>query len=379
MINVAMLWFFLLPITLGAGLWYLLRKYQGSWMAAGIYVVVSMLVIAGSFYGSRSAATSDTEIWNGMITAKDRVHGSYVESYDCNCRTVYSGSGKDRTSSTKCDTCYRDHFTVKWNCNSTVGAFTIDSADWTNRGVYALPNPARWTSIQIGDPAARSHGYTNYVQAVPESLFRPSSPELKAKFASLIAPYPINVYDFYNIDRFVTPGFSVPDAAQWNRDISNMLRTLGPTKQVNAIVVIAKTDDPNYEYALRDAWEGANKNDVVLLIGSKTWPTIDFVRVISWTKNETFKIELRDNVLEVGTVDRVKIMTLLQAQITKNFERRRMREFEYLEGQIDPPNWLLYLVFALVVGGAGGVYWLVNHQNTRTYYSPRRGSYGGPG
>ena len=363
MINVAMLWFFLLPIVLGAGVWFLTRDRRGSWIYAIAFSVISMLVITGSFYGSRSAATADTEIWNGMITAKDRVHGTYEESYECRCRNVtkYRGSGKDRTSYTEkeCDTCYRSHYTVKWNCKSTVGSFKIDSADWTNPGVYALPNPARWTSIAIGDPAASSHRYTNYVQAVPESLFTPSSPALKAKFSGLLAPYPIDVFDFYRINRFVTPGFSVPDASQWNSDISNMLRTIGPQKQVNAIVVIAKTDDPNYEYALRDAWEGANKNDVVLLIGSKTWPTIDFVRIISWTKNELFKIELRDAVMEIATVDRVKIMTALQTQISKNFERRRMREFAYLEGQIDPPTWLLTTVFLLILAGAGGTWYAI--------------------
>jgi hypothetical protein len=125
---------------------------------------------------------------------------------------------------------------------------------------------------------------------------------------------------------------------------------------VNAIVVIAKTDDPNYEYALRDAWEGANKNDVVLVIGSKNYPTIDFVRVISWTKNELFKVELRDNVQELGTIQRAPIMNLLQTQISKNFERRRMREFEYLKAEIDPPTWVLVTIIVLILGSMGGAY-----------------------
>jgi len=363
MINVAMLWFFLLPIALGAGVWFMTRDRQGSWVFALGYSVAGILVITGAFYGARGAATADTEIWNGMITAKSRDHGTYEESYKCRCHNVTksSGSGKDRRTWTEeeCDTCYRTHYTVKWDCQSTVGSFRIDSADSTSRSVYNLPNPPRWISIQVGDPAAASHHYTNYIQAVPDSLFSPSSPALKAKFAGLLAPYPIEVFDFYRINRFVTPGFSVPDAPQWNLDISNMLRTLGPQKQVNAIVVIAKTEDPNYEYALRDAWDGANKNDVVLLIGSKMWPKIDFVRVISWTKNETFKVELRDSILELENIERTKVMSILQAQITKNFERRHMREFKYLEGQIDPPDWLLITVFFLILAGAGGTWFAI--------------------
>jgi hypothetical protein len=233
--------------------------------------------------------------------------------------------------------------------------------------VYSLPNPQRWEVINIGDPVSKTSSYTNYVQAVPESLFKPSSEALRAKFAALTPAYPQNVYDYYKLDRFLTPGYSTPDAAAWNLDISNMLRELGPKKQVNAIVVIAKTADPNYEYALRDAWEGANKNDVVLVIGSAEWPKIDFVRVISWTKSELFKVQLRDTIQELSTIQRAPIMSALQSQISTNFERRRMREFKYLETEIDPPTWLMVTTaIVLLLGGAGTWAVLTNQMNRFT-------------
>jgi hypothetical protein len=320
--------------------------------------VAGALILCAVFYGSKGVATADTEIWNGMITAKARDHGSYQKPYDCNCRTVTSGSGKNQTTTRVCDTCYEDHYTVNWNCKSTIGSFTIDSADSTSRSVYNTPNPQRWTSILIGDPAARQHSYTNYVQAVPESLFKPSSESLKAKFAGITPKYPDTVYDIYRNDHFLTPGYSTPDAAAWNSDLANMLRELGPKKQVNAIVDVAKTADPNYEYALRDAWEGANKNDVVVVIGSAEWPKIDFVRVISWTKNELFKVQLRDSIQELGTVQRAPILSALQEQIGKNFERRHMAEFKYLETEIDPPTWLMITtVIVLLLAGVGT--WIV--------------------
>lgn len=227
------------------------------------------------------------------------------------------------------------------------------------------PDPHRYTIIKNGDPAAVEHRYTNYVQAVPESLFTPASADLKLKFKPLLSKYPDSTYDFYKIDRFITPGYQVNDAADWNQDISLALRERGPKKQVNAIIVVAKTNDPNYEYALRDAWEGANKNDVVLLIGSAEYPKIDFVRVLSWTKNEVFKVELRDSVMEKGTIDR-SIVPMMMAQIDKNFERRHMKEFEYLDGEIDPPMWLNLTLMALVILGAGGVFFFLN-QNASTF------------
>jgi hypothetical protein len=76
--------------------------------------------------------------------------------------------------------------------------------------------------------------------------------------------------------------------------------------------------------------------------------------VISWTKNELFKVQLRDSIQELGTIQRAPILSALQEQIGKNFERRHMAEFKYLETEIDPPTWLMITtVIVLLLGGVG--------------------------
>jgi hypothetical protein len=309
---------------------------------------IGVTIVCGGFYLATGYATSDVEIINGKVTNKSRVHDQHEESYQCNCTTSTDSNGNQSSS---CQTCWETHYTVEWTCNTTVGDIQVDKKDSTRESVYNTPDPIEYARIVLGEPAASRHKYTNYIQAVPESLFKSVSSADKQKFASLIPTYPDNVYALYKINRFFSEGVNVPDAQAWNNDIGNMLRELGPQKQVNLIVVIAKTDDSNYEYALSDAWEGANKNDVVLLIGSSQYPKIDFVRVISWTKNELFKIELRDDIMFQQNINREKIMSTVQAQILKNFERRHMREFEYLKNEIDPPTWVivLSLIFCLLV------------------------------
>ena len=366
MINDTLIWFLLLPIIGAIAIWWFTGHRKEHLVPAGLYVLISSIAIAATFFISGSAATSDVEIWNGQVTAKERLHGSYQRPYDCNCRTVTScsGSGADRrcTSDRQCDTCWEDRYTVTWNCSTTVGKFTIEHLDRGSRAVYASPNPPRWMEINVGDPASKTNTYTNYVQAVPESLFKPAAATLKERFSSLIPAYPDQVFDFYKIDRFLTPGYSSPDAPAWNAAISEMLKVRGPSKQVNAVVVVAKTSDPDYVHALRDAWQGANKNDVVLVIGSAAWPKIDFVEVISWTKNELFKVQLRDTVMGIGTIQREPILNALAKQIDTNFERRRMREFEYLQAEIDPPGWLLITLVVLLTSGAVGLIFFIRKQ-----------------
>lgn len=350
--------FFLLLIIpiIGAVFIYTQNRDQGFILPLASFAGGTIFV-AIVFGAVSVGVTSDVEILNGKVIGKTRVHGTYEESYDCNCRTqtrtVGSGENQRTESYTECDTCYRTHYTVKWDCQTTLGEFRIDSEDRLSRSVYETPDPHRYTIIKNGDPVAKRSGYTNYVQAVPESLFATIDGRVKQQFAHLLAPYPIDVYDFYKINRFVSPGFAFTDAAQWNEDISASLIDLGFAKQVNLIVVIAKTDDPQYTHALREHWEGANKNDVVLVIGSLDGQRIEFVDVISWTKNELFKVELIDRIRDMNIIERKQILTAVQHQITKNFERRRMREFEYLSEEIAPPAWALWTLSVFLIGVYG--------------------------
>lgn len=365
MINATLIWFLLIPIFLAIAVWWFIGRDKQALIAAAIYAGIAMGVVGGTFAVSSGVATADTEIWNGKITGKDRVHGSYVRSYSCNCTT-------DSKNNTTCQTCYENHYTVNWSAASTIGGFSIDGADWTSSGVYALPDPQRYLNVMIGEPCSRSHSYTNYVQAVPGSLFTPSAADMKKQFAALLPKYPDQTYDIYRGQHFLTPGYTTPDASAWQSGIAEMLKDRGPVKQVNTIVVIAKTSDPNYVYALRDAWNGAKKNDVVVVIGSAAWPKIDFVDTISWTKNELFKIQMRDNLMALGAIQREPVLDVIGKQIDTNFERRHMREFKYLKVEIDPPAWLMILLALLLFASAPATVYLYNGQSwTPRFYGGR--------
>jgi hypothetical protein len=378
--NLTLIWFLVLPIIGGATIWHFNRNTSAGVFLAPIAFVPGAILIGLVFLISYGSAVIDTEIWSGQVVSKTRKHDTYEESYECNCKNVSRtvGSGKDARTVTDrvCDTCYRTHYTVDWDCQTTVGSFRIDRKDSTWRSVYDSADPARYTSIQKGDPAAKTAKYTNYVQAVPNSLFAAVGETTKARFAGKLPAYPDQIYDFYRINRFLSPGFSFLDAGKWNEDISNILRDLGPAKQVNVIVVVAKTDDRAYTAALRDHWEGANKNDVVLVIGSLDGTKIEFAEVMSWTKSEIFKIELQDRVQDIGVIERNQIMSAVQQQIVKNFQRRHMREFEYLKGAIDPPMWLLVTLLITLVAGYGIAAAALTGALDRFSGRNRRGIYG---
>ena len=361
MINIDLLWMFLVPAFLSCLGIFIIPRLSGNWrgydtkgacFVMGIAFLISVLVLSVMFWAGKGLKTDVSEIWNGEITANASTHGSYVESYSCNCRTVTSGSGKNQTSSTVCDTCYRDHYTVSWDCNSNIGNFNIDSKDWTSRSVYLVPDPQRFTIINKGDPVSDSHHYTNYIKAVPESLFQPAQESLKNQFVGMIPPYPGEIYDIYHVNRVVPVGVVIPNLNEWNDKLSNILKVLGPAKQANAVIVITKSADPNYFYALQNAWINGKKNDVVIVIGAPEYPKkAVWVNVMAFAQDAIFQVKMRDDILALDNLTADNVTQALLLETAKTFKRKHMKDMAYLDAEIDPPMWMMVLAMILIVAG----------------------------
>lgn len=305
---------------------------------------LSTLVLAGSFF----SATSATEILSGQVTGKTRVHGSYQRPYECRCRNVRrsNSSQTDRV----CDTCYEDRYTVKWACQTTVGEIAVDSLDRSSRSVYLSPDPARYLAVRVGEPAAREQTYTNYVHAAGDSVVAAYGDP--AAFPGLVPAYPGKVYDLYRVDRYLTPGWADPAAPAWNAAIGDLLRERGARKQVNLVVVVAKAGDRAYAGALRAAWKGGQKNDVVVVLGVTEWPAVAWADVFSWAEDEGFNIRLRDRLTAVGAVDRDRVLAAAAAEIDATYRRRPMSDYSFLDVGA-PPTWAVLTLLAALAAGYG--------------------------
>lgn len=385
MINTTIWWMLVVPFLLAALSLYLMPKlsYQKpTWDQLVVATVLGMLIsaalILGGVFGSIGVQTSDVELWNGEVTGKTRDHGSYLRPYECNCRPGPPSCSRDSngrevcTSTTVCDTCYENRYTVNWECQSNVGSWNIKSLDETSSSVYLTPDPARYTSIQNGDPVAIKKRYTNYIKAVPSSLFRPAQESLKEQFAGQIPPYPINVFDFYRVNRVVPVGVNIPNLQEWNDNLSVALKRLGPQKQANAVIVITKSNDPNYFYALQDAWLNGKKNDIVLVIGAPDFPAkASWVNVMALTQDNLFQVRLRDAILDLPELSADSVIGALLDTGMSNFNRKSMKDFKYLEDEIDPPSWVIWTTLALIAASYAGFLFFITLPRSRNFLKIR--------
>lgn len=287
----------------------------------------SMALILLTSMISSYVATSSTEILNGQVKSKERDQVSCSHDYKCRCRNVQHKRSDGTTYyEEECDTCYDHSYDYNWNVDSTLGSYRIDRVN--RQGTI---EPPRWTSVKIGDPVADTHTYTNWIKSSDSSLFNVSKNRFD-QFKDKIPAYPGEIYDYYNIDRIVTPGLRVNDQSKLNRYISEQLRELGPKKQVNLIFVVTKIQDPTYADAIWASWKGAEKNDVVVVVGTKNGE-INWAKVQSWAEFDIFNVKLRDRIMDSRVFKMKNIIDMTIDETYKSYQRKPMKQFEYLKDE----------------------------------------------
>jgi hypothetical protein len=341
------------------------------WVMVGAAVALSGLVTFGVDYIGSNAAAWDTETWNGSISAKNPEKRScqtgWSRSQDSFCteyrtRTVEDGQtcSTDKDGKQSCITLYateykydfsweRRYFLESKNLNTY---WEIDRIDRQGKSY-----PPKFEEAQVGDPTSITNSYNNWVRAASDSVFHEDG-KLEDKYATLLPTYPQVIYDQYKMDRILAINVDIPNLKEYNRLLSVALSDLGPKKQMNAIIVLvdAAKAPIDYAYAVRRHWMGFKKNDAVIFIGVNPDKSVNWAEVLSWSKNSIFNIELRDDIRAMkGELDLRSVILRLYHIGMDKYERRSMKEFEFLRDQI-PTNPFsiginLFFNILIIVGG----------------------------
>lgn len=347
MIHFLLLMFF--PLLISATALVLFKRYD-IWTDFLIQIGIVAVLMVGGLAISYVSRTSDTQLLDGQVTGKERLKVSCEHSYQCNCHMVSSGSGKNKTTTEECDTCYEHAYDIDWRVDSSIGDFVnIDRIDR-----QGLDMPKRWADAYVGEPYVQQTHYTNYILANPDSVLLGQKGDLQ-KFGSMIPVYP-EVYDYYKVNHVLNMGVPNVNNDTWNWLVSQANRQLGPSKQLNVLIVLVPTADPSYAYAFRDKWVGGKKNDAIILIGSLDGHKIEWADVISWTTNKGYIIKLRDAITGIGVLDkRDEIVQAIVTESNTDFVRMHMKNYEWLLRNFEPSAtamWILFIIGMLASLGA---------------------------
>ncbi len=350
---------------------------------------VTILILYMLFY-TTSGNLSDHELLNGYVEKAEYYEAwteevTYTEEEEC---------GTDSDGNTKYCTVTKtreDYHPPSWDLVTTLGAISIDEGTYGNYvrhwGNEKKVNLNHMDQVSHGDgdmffshhagtldakmvPASIEHHYLNYLKA--SDSIKKVSGQLSG-FQELLKPYP-KVYSAgfgpIEVDRVINAGVTLPNnwSNNLDRELDCILAQLGASKQVNVLVYVAKTADPQFGFALEEHWVKGKKNDVIVVIGLNQFPKIDFVHVIAWTKVEEFPLMLRNRIMDLGEAkDPHQIAEIISSQLTMSpanggFVRMPMSDLEYLIRDIKLPLWCQIMI--VIIGGAvsfGVSVWLVKN------------------
>ncbi len=392
--------YFLLIIPLLAPflvLYFTKRFTKENLLPASGFMVGGTIVLAIVIAAFANYTTRDTEVLNGFVTSKEvnrfmcpvNTSNPCENGYDCHCRTIAYSCGTSKNPSTcyrtECDRCYKYNWEQNFFVDSSLQgerAYKISRVD--DQGAV---EPPRWKAVKHGDPVSITNTYTNYILGAVDSLFAEDG-KAEEKYKAIIPAYPLNIYDYYRIDRLVTVGKVNLDRKVWNESISRILVQVGPRKQANVIVVVAEGVNMDFANAVRRSWKGFKKNDIVVFAGVDTAGNLTWTRVMSWSKLSIVNVKMEGEILRlfqgkplepVAFTDTIKTVSLAY------FERRSMQEFEYLKDEASMSDtqvtWIWIITILLGIGTVVGHLYLLEALpfGRSRYGNPGRGSYYGSG
>lgn len=318
--------------------------------------VICIIVVFGCFSYGVGMKTDDEEIRSGEITSKRRIQDSYQESYSCG-------------TSEKPRTCYRTIYRVTWKALTNVGEVLIKRVESRYMSVYGTPDPDRYKNIVIGEPAALTFNFTNYVKGSPGSIFH--NRMILKQHEPLLVEYPKIVYDHYRAKRVVNLKGASEDVKDWSELLAEKHKTWGYKNKANVLFVFVKDPDFLIGESIKNKWLQGKQNDLIVVFGLGEGKDLLWTEVFGWTENEYLKLQLKDELLALKTVENKKAVIDLIDTHMPTFKVRNMeKDFEYLKDQIKPsPWWILVVLLLAPVACLIAVIWKKRHIDRHLGYS----------
>lgn len=311
---------------------------------------VALSIVGAGYALALSSRSSDVEHWNGVITSKTKDEVTCCHDYCCSWGQCCTSDSKGNQSCSPCCQAYcKEHsHDNEWNAVTSNGELVFHN---TCNSPYSSP-PARWTQIRIGEPTTVEHSFTNYIKGNPDSILRRRG--AATAWGALLPPYP-EVYDYYRSRQLVQAGLSLPDEVRTNAELAELNGSLGRRKQINIIIVATTAADRSYAEGLREHWLGGKKNDLVVIVSMPRFPEIGWAEVLSWSRVEEMKIEIRDAIQALPAWDGHAVVGLVGAKAERMFVRRHWEDFDYLRSTIEPSETAQVMLFALGIAMSLGL------------------------
>lgn len=383
------MWLFYLIafLILVAGLIVFIKRQEialWEWLvSAGVAFVLAGIFHAIAFHGM----TADEELWSGKIVLAKQYSAwkEYYEEaiYRTETTTTTDSDGNTHTESHQ----VFDHWEpeTRWHSEYWVLYSDIDTEYNVSKDEYlaTVKNFGGHTKSVKGDRTTGEHasrmidGDPNDYETRPDNGY--IMPVIDQRnFVNRIKAAP-TVFSYGKVDPS-EPVYEYPLLQDWHKSDrvmgsaqgkinqrlwDEMSARLGPSKQVNVIIVGFGNQSIDIAMRQEAKWVGGKKNDIVICYGGASPDKADWCHVFSWSEREDCKINLRNIVLENKIGD--NLIPLIENEVKANFVRKNWHQFDYIS--IEPPTWSYITYFGTLILVQVGI-WLYNFMNCADKDSP---------
>lgn len=374
MFGIGEIWF-LLGIPLLATIYLLVFHLKATkwwelliiWSVAIVSIFVSQIIV-------EKISVSDTELWgfNGIKAVYDEPYqywGTCSRTYACG--ETCSGSGKNRSCSTKYCTEYYD--CKKWGGNnawlydqmggkrhiSPAKFKNLEANQWKNSKFIELNRQKTMRIIVDGDrrvtvwpktwdtsePIAEEHTYENRTQQSTTMRFLKVTEEQVESYGLFEYPTFFGGYEVQTI---------MDQSGKYWRKSDKYWRylngTLGPKRFLRMWVLVFRDQPRDTMFLQQGYWKNGNKNEFIFCVGTDKEGNVQWGDVISWTENEELIIEARDYIEQnMEVVDDDSLISFAQwaeKNMVKYVKPEFTEKFKHLSVQ---PSMTSMVVTALII------------------------------
>lgn len=329
------------------------------------FIVAMKLIIevvqvrCDEYWGSFVSRVEYYEDWNEYIhrICTRSCGKNCITTYDCSYVQYHPPRWEIRTTTNETVSITKTQYNEIKSLFKNESFAELNRRSFTNDGDLYY---SEWANDSIrAIPVTTTHTYENRIKAADQSVFHFSEvKEVDVKKYS-IKDYP-EIYDNYKMD--VVIGDSTNDGALANKKLQYYNSLLGHKKEVKMFVFVFKNQP--IEAALYQEWflSGANMNEFILCIGIDDSRNVKWSKVLSWTRSETLKAEVKSFAQNQTSLNLSSIVDFMATKVSDSFKRRDFKEFSYLT--VEPPLWAVILTYLLTIGINFGLsYWIINNEH----------------
>ena len=376
-----MSWIFLMVPIIGAIILLIFFSKKVAWWEVAVLLVPSILIIILMNTIMISYRTSDTE-YLGFYTTKVIYYEPWNERVSCRhpiycTRTYPCGTSKSPRTCTSTYVCGHHHaydvdyhpaywtkvdnnseeYTISQNTyNELKNRFgTKDVFIEMNRNYHTIDGDAYHTywggEPEKSDVITKENSYKNKIKA-SHSIFKFQDIDDKTKKKWNLYDYP-GVFDY---NQRVVLGKNVDKITE--RKLQYINGYYGAKKQFKMFILFFRNQSMEAAMKQRSLWEGGNKNEFIVCVGTDNIGNTNWVKCFSWMDKPSLEVEVEEYLMGSKKINLGEFADWIPNQIQQHWKRKDFADFEYLQVELTDTQ-LWWILIILMLYNIGASVWVV--------------------